>query len=175
MKRVLKWTPSALALALTLVFGASLVGDRDKSVRSTLIGSRLPPLDLSPTVGPDRGLTPAYFRDGRPKLLNFFASWCVPCVEEMKVLENLRKQGVEVDGIAVHDDPDNLTRFLQENGNPYMRIGRDDTGRAQIALGSSGVPETFLIDGSGTIRRQYIGPLSDTEAAELRQYLNALK
>ena len=62
--------------------------------------------------------------------------------------------------IAVRDTPDAVTAFLASHGDPYERIGADTNSQVQIAFGSSGVPETFVIDGHGVIRRQYIGPLT---------------
>jgi len=93
-------------------------------------------------------------------LLNVFASWCVPCIGEAPVLGELQKRGVRIDAIAVRDTPDALGAFFAQHGNPYERIGADQQSEVQIALGSAGVPETFVIDGKGVIRRQYIGPLS---------------
>jgi cytochrome c biogenesis protein CcmG/thiol:disulfide interchange protein DsbE len=76
------------------------------------------------------------------------------------VLQELQRRGVIVDGIAIRDTPDALTAFLARNGDPYERIGSDRQSDVQISLGSSGVPETFVIDGHGVIRRQYIGALN---------------
>ena len=103
------------------------------------------------------GAATAEFRDGKPRLLNVFASWCLPCVAEVPVLMRLKEQGVEVVGIAVHDTAPALDKFLAQNGNPYSRIGSDPQSRIQMALGSSGVPETFVVDGKGIIVYQHIG------------------
>ena len=89
-----------------------------------------------------------------------FASWCVPCIGEAPVLAELKRRGVSIEGIAVRDTPGALNAFLTRNGNPYDRIGTDRQSEVQIAFGSSGVPETFVVDGKGIIRRQYIGPLN---------------
>jgi cytochrome c biogenesis protein CcmG/thiol:disulfide interchange protein DsbE len=97
---------------------------------------------------------------GEPRLLNIFASWCVPCVGEAPVLGELRARGVKIDAIAVRDRPQAVAAFLSSYGDPYERIGLDPQSDVQISLGSSGVPETFVIDGKGVIRRQYIGPLT---------------
>ena len=70
--------------------------------------------------------------------------------------ENRKK----IDAIAVRDTPDAIAAFLAEHGDPYERLGSDPRSNTQMALGSSGVPETFIVDGKGVIRRQYIGPLT---------------
>jgi cytochrome c biogenesis protein CcmG/thiol:disulfide interchange protein DsbE len=96
----------------------------------------------------------------------------VPCVREAPVLAELRRKGVEIDAIAVRDTPEAIDAFLREHGDPYERLGADPRSSAQIALGSSGVPETFVIDGRGVIRHQYIGPLSK---ANIQGVLDQLK
>jgi cytochrome c biogenesis protein CcmG/thiol:disulfide interchange protein DsbE len=96
---------------------------------------------------------------GKPRLLNVFASWCVPCIGEVKVLKQLQQRGVAIDGIAVRDRPEDLAGFLQANGDPYEKIGGDPQSQVQISLGSSGVPESFVIDGRGIVRYQHIGPI----------------
>jgi cytochrome c biogenesis protein CcmG/thiol:disulfide interchange protein DsbE len=87
------------------------------------------------------------------------------------VLQQLQRRGVKIDAIAVRDTPDALGAFLARNGNPYERIGADPQSAVQIALGSSGVPETFVVDGKGVLRRQYIGPLTDANIAGVLQEL----
>jgi cytochrome c biogenesis protein CcmG/thiol:disulfide interchange protein DsbE len=88
------------------------------------------------------------------------------------VLAQLRNSGVKIDAIAVRDTPEAVSAFLREHGDPYERVGADPNSNAQIALGSSGVPETFIVDGRGVIRRQYIGPLT---AANIPGVLEQLK
>src|SRR3546814_3631129 len=101
----------------------------------------------------------AEFQKGKPRLLNIFASWCVPCAAEAPQLAVLKEAGVAIDGIAIRDSREDLDRFLARWGNPYARIGSDVDSSVQIALGSSGVPETFVIDGKGMIVYQHIGAI----------------
>ena len=95
--------------------------------------------------------------------MNIFASWCVPCVTEVKVLQTLKARGVPIEGIAVRDRPADLADFLARNGDPYQRIGSDPQSQVQISLGSSGVPESFVVDGHGVIRYQQIGPIDPAD------------
>ena len=115
---------------------------------------------------PDDHVT-ADFRDGHPRLLNIFASWCVPCRDEVPMLARLQAAGVEIDGLAVHDSAPDLQAFLAQYGDPYRRIGLDDNGRAQLAFGSAGVPETFVVDGSGKIVYQHIGVVAEDDIPRL--------
>jgi cytochrome c biogenesis protein CcmG/thiol:disulfide interchange protein DsbE len=79
---------------------------------------------------------------------------------------------VRIDGIAVRDRAEDLAQFLAANGDPYERIGSDEQSQVQIALGSSGVPESFVIDGKGVVRYQHIGPI---EADDLPMILAKLE
>ena len=128
-----------------------------REVESAMIGKPLPAFALRAAV-PDRpGLARADFADGNPRLLNVFASWCVPCAAEAPQMAAFKAKGVRITGIAIRDRPADVERFLARYGNPFERIGADDVSAVQLELGSSGVPETFVIDGEGVIRYQHIG------------------
>lgn len=153
------WLPLVLfaALAVLLMFG--LLRPAERAVTSKMVGKPLPEFSLPAAVAERPGLSRAEMAQGSPRLLNIFASWCVPCIAEAPVLEKLRQAGVQIDGIAIRDQRDDLKAFLARNGNPYARIGADDVSAVQFALGSSGVPESFIIDGKGVIRYQHIGEI----------------
>jgi cytochrome c biogenesis protein CcmG/thiol:disulfide interchange protein DsbE len=128
---------------------------------SMLIGKPLPSFDL-PGLGQAPGISSAGIAAARrPVLINFFASWCVPCVEEVATLTKLKAQGVPVYGIAYKDKPDATAAFLAQNGNPYAGIGRDDPGRVAIDFGLYGVPETYVVDANGIVRFRWAGALTD--------------
>ena len=113
------------------------------------------------------GFTSADLATGKPRLVNLFASWCVPCIAEAPVLDELKQRGVSIDGIAVRDRPEDVAAFLAKNGNPFQRIGSDPTSRVQIALGTAGVPESFVVDGRGVIRHQHIGPIEPGDVSTI--------
>ena len=153
------WLPLALFAGFVALVMIGLYHPADREVASTMIGKPLPQFAL-PAAMPDRpGLSRADMLGGKPRLLNVFASWCAPCAVEAPQLEALRKAGVEVDGVAIRDKPDDLAAFLKANGNPFARIGSDNLSQVQLAIGSSGVPETFVIDAKGIIRYQHIGEI----------------
>lgn len=153
------WLPLALFAGFVGLVTFGLIRPADRDVQSAMIGKPLPAFDLPPAV-PDRpGLARANMIGGRPRLLNVFASWCVPCAAEAPQLAALRSAGSEIDGIAIREKRDDLQAFLARNSNPYARIGADPVSAIQFAIGSSGVPESFVIDARGVIRYQHIGDI----------------
>lgn len=175
MKRLILWAPLALFLAFLGVFATGLFKPETHVIRSQMIGKPLPDFALQPGVPQLPALASADFRDGKPKLLNVFASWCIPCAAEAPQLVALAKAGVTIDAVAIRDKPEDIATFLARYGNPYARIGSDPTSSVQIALGSSGVPETFVIDGKGVIRYQHIGDIRPENVPEIMAQLEAAK
>lgn len=159
MKRVILWAPLAIFLLFAIMFLGGLIKPENRAIRSQLIGKPLPEFTLQPALGEGEGLSTAHFRTGEPKLLNIFASWCIPCAAEAPQLLQLAREGVTIEAVALRDRPEDIRAFLARHGNPYSRIGGDTTSSVQIALGSSGVPETFVVDGRGIIRHQHIGDI----------------
>lgn len=153
------WLPLGLFAAFLALVMVGLFWPADREVSSAFIGKPLPAFDLPPASDDRPGLATDVFKQGKPRLLNVFASWCVPCAVEAPQLAALAQQGVAIEGVALRDRKDDLARFLAQNGNPFARIGKDDLSQVQIAIGSSGVPETFVVDGKGIIRYQHIGDL----------------
>jgi cytochrome c biogenesis protein CcmG/thiol:disulfide interchange protein DsbE len=135
----------------------------------------MPLFELPPATEGVPGLTSAELADGRPRLVNIFASWCIPCRVEAPQLEALRASGIDIVGIAIRDRPEDVAQFLDQHGNPFSRIGSDQMSSVQIALGSSGVPETFLVDGKGIIRRQIQGVILADEVPKIIAELEAMK
>ncbi|MBO6527180.1 DsbE family thiol:disulfide interchange protein [Erythrobacter sp.] len=161
------WVP-LFAFALFVGLAAyQLTQPKDEFVQSRMVGEELPYFDLPPAMDGVEGVSNASFADGQPRLLNIWASWCLPCIAEAPHLESLKEQGAEIVGVAIRDRPEDVARFLAQHGNPYSRIGRDDLSEVQLAIGSSGVPETFVIDGSGVIRHQHIGDIRADDVPRL--------
>lgn len=159
MSRGLRLIPIILLVWLVIGLAWRLIRPADTAIPSQMVERQVPQFQLPAGAAGKPGLSSADLATGQPRLLNIFASWCVPCIGEAPVLRELQKRGVRVDAIAVRDTPDAVGAFLARYGDPYERIGADRQSEVQIALGSAGVPETFVIDGRGIIRRQYIGPL----------------
>lgn len=153
------WLPLVLFLGFVVLVMFGLFRPADRNVTSQLVGKPMPQFSLPPALPGRPGLDSKVLMNGKPHLVNIFASWCVPCRVEAPQLEALAKAGVPIEGISVRDTTEALQGFLAENGDPYQRIGADDDGQVQLALGSSGVPETYVIDGKGKIVYQHIGEI----------------
>ncbi len=165
--RLVALLPVLILVILGVFFAISLQNAGNETLPSALIGKPVPEFTLEPlaerpdTDGPLEGLGSADLKDGKVKLVNFWASWCTPCRAEHPVLMELAESGEAViHGINYKDRPDGARRFLQGLGDPFGRIGRDDTGRTGIDFGLYGVPETYVVDGEGRILARKVGPLT---------------
>lgn len=166
------WLPLGLFATFVALVAFALVRPSDQTIASTLVGKPMPRFALAPALPGKGGLGSADFADGQPRLINIFASWCIPCRVEAPQLAALARAGVMIEGISVRDSTENLRGFLKENGDPYRHIGADDEGRVQLALGSSGVPETYVVDGKGIIRYQHIGEIRPEHVPLILEKLN---
>jgi len=174
MSRLVRFFPLIILLLFVAVVAWRLVMPEDTKIRSRMTGQPVPAFTLAPTADGAPGLSSKNLATGQPRLVNVFASWCVPCIAEAPLLMELKRQGVPIDAIAVRDKPADVAEFLGRHGNPFERIGADPESRVQIALGSSGVPETFIVDGRGIIRYQHMGPIEAGDVpALLREWERA--
>ncbi len=167
MSRALRFVPLAVLLAFVAFVAWRLLNPADTTIRSRLAGQPVPQFALPPALPGRATLTSADLATGKPRLVNIFASWCVPCIAEAPVLGELERRGVAIDGIAIRDKPKDVADFLEQNGDPYERIGADMQSSVQMALGSSGVPESFVVDGKGIIRYQHVGPIMPQDVPTL--------
>ncbi len=154
--------PAALFAVLIVAFAMGLNHD-PSLLPSALINRPAPNFALPGLYDPGKRLARKDFSQGIT-LVNFFASWCAPCREEQPALMALARQpGVTLDGIAYKDKPADARRFLDNLGDPYRQIGIDQDGTTAINFGVYGVPETYVIDGTGHIRYRHVGPLSEQD------------
>ncbi|QZD93123.1 DsbE family thiol:disulfide interchange protein [Qipengyuania xiapuensis] len=166
------WLPLLLFSGFLGLAAYQLTQEKDQTIESRMVGNELPYFELPSAFEGEPAVNSAYFQQGGPKLLNIWASWCLPCIAEAPQLEALKEGGAEIVGVAIRDRPEDIERFLAQHGNPYSRIGRDDLSEVQLAIGSSGVPETFVVDGKGRIRYQHIG---DVRASDVPLLLEELR
>jgi len=142
---------------------------------SPLVGKPVPAFDLPGLDAENPGLSDADLRQGTVTLVNFFASWCLPCAAEAPQLEALAASGVVIHAVALRDRPADVAAFLARHGDPFRRIGLDPDGKLQAAFGSQGLPETYVVDGKGVVRYRHLGDLRPEHVIELRRRLQAAR
>ncbi|MGH7073181.1 MAG: DsbE family thiol:disulfide interchange protein [Stellaceae bacterium] len=185
MRRLLFIVPLVLFIGLVVYFFVALQPGYDPTLLpSAMIGKPVPQFNLQgPSSPPSYAGTPVKLgvdtNDliGHVAVVNFFASWCIPCRVEAPVLMGLGPTAnVPMVGIAYKDSPSDAVGFLNEYGNPYSAIGLDESGRTAINFGVYGVPETYVIDKHGIIRLRYVGPLTaDAIARQILPLIRQLK
>ena len=163
-----RWVAVAVVVVV-LVLGvafATRFGNDPRAVHSPLIGRPAPAVRLSPLGGGDHFLLSDL--RGRPLVVNFWASWCVPCRAEHRELaaahSRYAHQGVRFLGVVYQDDPARARGFLDELGWTH-EYATDPGSRAAIDFGVFGVPETFFVDRDGIVRGRVAGPVTQAAVA----------
>jgi cytochrome c biogenesis protein CcmG/thiol:disulfide interchange protein DsbE len=157
MRRSLFVLPLLMLAILAGFFAWSLQSGRDPaSIGSALVGRPAPKLAAPALREGEAALDDAVLRSGKPVLLNFFASWCAPCLVEHPLFMRLaEKEGAIIIGVAWKNKPEEARAWLKRLGDPFKHAGVDADGRLSLDWGLSGVPETYLIDAKGTVRLHY--------------------
>ena len=159
--------PALGAAAVLAVFMLGLQrDDGGRNLPSTFIDKPAPEFKLPPLREGQPGLSSADMKAPGVKLVNIWASWCVPCRIEHPKLTELAAMGLAVHGINYKDTDEAAEKFLAELGDPFTLIGADRKGRVGIEWGVYGVPETFVIDGQGRIIYKHIGPIQGSDIGE---------
>ena len=151
--------PPLVFLGLIALFYVGMQRENPDALPSTLEGRVAPAVEVT-ALGSRTLLQDSALREGGVKLVNFWASWCVPCRVEHPNLVALSQEGLPVYGVNYKDKPENALGFLEELGDPYDAIGADEPGRMGLNWGLYGVPETFVIDAQGRIVLRFAGPIT---------------
>jgi cytochrome c biogenesis protein CcmG/thiol:disulfide interchange protein DsbE len=160
MRRLLYVLPILLLAVFAWFAWRGLAPGRDPSaLPSALIGQPVPQFELPP-LDPAAQKLATKDATGQVAVINFFASWCLPCKAEHPLLFALGKDyGVPVYGIAFKDRPADTAAYIKDMGSPYTKIGLDESGRTSLDFGLMGVPETFIVDKTGIIRYRLPQPI----------------
>jgi cytochrome c biogenesis protein CcmG/thiol:disulfide interchange protein DsbE len=165
--------PLLIFAAMAGLFAFALRSGDPSRLPSALIGKPVPTTEFPPLEGlrddggPVTGFTSKDLAAGKVSIVNFWASWCVPCVQEHPLLVELKaRSGVDLYGVNYKDQATAARRFLGRYGNPFTAVGTDATGRNAIEWGVYGMPETFVVNGRGEIVYKHVGPISAESLAQ---------
>ncbi len=166
--------PPAIFAALAGLFVAGMMRDNPDELPSTFVGQQAPSVPTEAVQGTAQ-LTDADLRAGDITIVNFWASWCPPCRAEHPNLLDLEAQGYRLAGINFRDTQDQASSYLTDYDDPFFATGFDLRGRVAIDWGVTAPPETFIVDGDGTVLFRYVGPLvgSDYEQRFLPELAKA--
>lgn len=160
--------PVVVFAAIAVMFAFALRGSDPSNLPSALVGKPAPAVSFPPVEGvaqggkPLPGFATSDLAAGRITIVNFWASWCGPCIQEHPFLMALsRRQDVQLFGVNYKDKPERGAGFLKRHGNPFARLGADIEGRGAIEWGVYGMPETFVVDGAGRIVFKHVGAIDE--------------
>ena len=164
MKRALYFVPLLGFIVLAGILFWNLSRPQNAPLPSMLIDKPAPAISLPGLDSAVEGFGPSDLRQGHVTVINVWASWCAQCRIEAPALSALAQQkGFSLYGFVYKDTPEKARAFLSELGNPFSKIGIDESGRAGIEWGVYGAPETFIVDGKGIVRERFVGPISDED------------
>lgn len=161
MTKTLRFIPLAVLLLFFIVTMAALISQTGFK-KDTVEQTRPLPAIALPVLGGEEGKAQSLTSvTKRPYLLNFFASWCVPCIYEHELLKHYKSEyQIPLVGVSWRNDPADAKKWLKKRGNPYDKVFFDRDNRLGIELGLSGVPESFIVNREGEIILHYKGVLT---------------
>ncbi|KAA9009274.1 DsbE family thiol:disulfide interchange protein [Histidinibacterium aquaticum] len=150
--------PPAIFAGIAGLFLGGMFRDRSDDLPSTRVGQEAPAITEEALPG-YAAFEPEMLRSGEVTLVNFWASWCPPCRAEHPQLQALADEGIDIVGVNFRDQEDNALDYLGNEGNPFAAVPFDPRGRTAIDWGVTAPPETFIVDGDGTVLFRFAGPL----------------
>ena len=172
MIKPLLLAPPILFAALATVFYLGMFRGNPDDLPSAFIGKAAPALPALALAG-RKGLSDADLRGGSVTIVNFWASWCPPCRAEHPTLQALAAQGLRVAGVNFNDTEVQANQYLDRQGDPFLGVAFDPKGRTAIDWGVTAPPESFIVDGEGTVLFKFIGPMVGSDYEQ--RFLPALR
>ena len=173
MKKINKTTISIFFIFILIVFYISLNRSSNYDT-GNLIGIKLNEIKLERFEG-NQYLTNENLKKNNYTLINFWASWCAPCRVEHPFLMQLSKEkNLKILGVNFKDKRNNALNFLDNLGNPYQYLAKDDLGKQSIGFGIYGIPESILINKDFIVIKKFIGPINLKDLNEIKKLINSL-
>ena len=159
-----RFLPLIILLIIIVIFLFGTFKKNTRVIPTPLIGQEVPLIELETVFFEEfenKNLV-AILKSNKIKIINFWASWCLPCEVEHPILMGLsKKSDFVIIGINYKDTEECSAQFLNEKGNPYDLIIIDDKGKMGIEMGLTGVPETFVVNDQGKIIYRIVGPINN--------------
>jgi cytochrome c biogenesis protein CcmG/thiol:disulfide interchange protein DsbE len=172
VKRWIVWLPLGALAGLGALFALFSLRNDPHYEPTALVGKPLPVIALATLNGDGTPVSLKATIQG-PTFVNLWASWCVPCIQETPTLNAMKATGARIIGIASRDAPDDSRAFLAKYGDPFAEVLVDRDGRASVELGVTAYPETYLVDGGGTIVAKHVGPMTAADAEAMMEKIKS--
>ena len=158
MNRMMLFIPLIIFAVMAAFLGGGIGRENKDVLPSPLVDKPFPQFILQ-QVEAEKQLTQTDLQ-GKPMLVNVWATWCPTCKAEHEFLNTLAAEGIRIIGINYKDDDEEAKTWLRDYGNPYEFNISDPKGKLGLELGVYGAPETFFVDGDGIIRAKHVGDLN---------------
>ena len=173
MQKIIKSIIVFLFIFVLLVFYNSLNRETNYST-DYLVGNKLTNINLN-SFDDNKIYTSEDIQKSRYTLINFWASWCAPCKIEHPYLMQLSKEkNLKILGVNFKDKKINASKFLNELGNPYYYMAKDNTGKQSVNFGIYGIPESILINNETIVLKKFVGPLNEQNLNDIKEIINSL-
>ena len=173
MQKIIKSIIVFLFIFVLLVFYNSLNRETNYST-DYLVGNKLANINLK-SFDDNKIYTNEDLKKSRYTLINFWASWCAPCrVEHPYLMQLSKEKNLKILGVNFKDKKINASRFLNELGNPYYYMAKDNSGKQSVNFGIYGIPESILINNETIVLKKFVGPLNDQNLNDIKVIINSL-
>ena len=173
MQKIIKSIIIFLFIFVLLIFYNSLNRETNYST-DYLVGNKLANINLK-SFDDNKIFTSEDLKKSRYTLINFWASWCAPCrVEHPYLMQLSKEKNLKILGVNFKDKKINASRFLNELGNPYYYMAKDNSGKQSVNFGIYGIPESILINNETKVLKKFVGPLNDQNLNEIKVIINSL-
>ena len=173
MQKIIKIFISIFIIFILTVFYLSLNKSSNYDTEG-LVGNKLNQIKLE-SFENNNYLTNKNLKKNNYTLINFWASWCAPCRTEHPILMQLSKlKNLEILGVNFKDKRNNALNFLNDLGNPYNLLAKDDYGKESVNFGIYGIPESILINNEFVVIKKFVGPLNFDDLSEIKKIIGSL-
>ncbi len=173
MQKTIKIIISIIFIFILVVFYLSLnrISNYDTE---NLIGNKLDQIKLE-SFENNKYFTNDNLKKNNYTLINFWASWCAPCrVEHPLLMELSKAKNLKILGVNFKDKKNNAFNFLDNLGNPYHYLAKDELGKKSVSFGIYGIPESILINKEFIVLKKFVGPLTLDDFNEITKIINSL-